>query len=166
MKKCVIPGSYDPVTVGHAELFKTASALFDVVYVVIVVNSAKQGGMFTADERLRIMNSAIDSLKRDGYNNIKAVLYSGLTTDCAEELGAKYLVKGIRNATDFAYEYDLSQISRRFDPTVETLFLPSKAEVACVSSTYVRELIKYGKFDSSDFAPGTAELIKNLKENK
>ena len=166
MKSCIIPGSFDPVTKGHISLFESAARVFDKVYVVILVNSEKKGGMFTYDERLIILKNAVEALIDKGISNIEAVMYSGLTTDAAKCLGAQFIVKGVRNITDFAYEYDLSEISRRFEPSLETVFLPSKAEFSCVSSTYVRELIKYGRFDSGDFADGTAELIAELYKNK
>ena len=162
MKKCIIPGSYDPVTRGHFELFKAASAIFDMVYPVILINSEKKSGMFTSQERLDIMNAANERMIENGIKNIVPILYEGLTTDSALELGADFIVKGVRNSTDFTYEYDLAEISRRFCPNLQTVFIPSKAEVACVSSTYVRELIKYERFDSNDFADGTVEVIKNI----
>ena len=162
MRSCIIPGSYDPVTSGHTSLFRTASELFDKVYVVIAANTEKKSGFFSPEERLQILTEAIDALKAEGFTNIEPILHSGLITDCASELGAKYIVKGVRNANDFTYEYDLSQIMKRFDESVETIFLPSESSLACVSSTYVRELIKYGKFDSKDFAKGTASLIRKL----
>lgn len=162
MRNCIIPGSYDPVTAGHVELFKSACALFDKVNVVILANSEKKSGMFSSEERLRIMNAAIASMKHEGFTNIDCTVFSGLTTDAALELNAGFLVKGVRNISDFAYEYDLSQITKRFDPSLQSVFLPADADVACVSSTYVRELIKYGKFDSGDFARGTVDVIKSI----
>ena len=162
MKACIIPGSFDPVTKGHTELFKAAAMLFDKVYAVILVNAEKKSGFFTPEQRLQIMKAAVDGVNAECGGRIEAVLYGGLTTDCALELGASHIVKGVRNANDFAYEYDLAQISKRFSPSLETVFIPSSPDLACVSSTYVRELIRYGRFDSPDFADGTAELIRNF----
>ena len=162
MKKCIIPGSYDPVTKGHVELFKIASGMFSKVYVVILSNSEKKNGMFSGKERLEIIEAMTSELRSQGYSNIEPILFDGLTTDAARDLGAEYLVKGVRNTADFAYEYDLSQLTRRFDPALKTVFIPSNAELACVSSTYLRELIKYGKWDSEDFADGTTDIIRNI----
>ncbi len=162
MKKCIIPGSFDPITEGHMQLIRSSASLFDEVFVVILCNSEKKGGFFTSEERLMIANAAIDALKCDGITNVSAVCYSGLTTDAAVELGAEYLVKGVRNLTDFSYEYELSQITRRFNDSLKTIFIPADAELSPVSSTYIRELIKYGKLDSPDFAKGTSELIRCL----
>ena len=160
MSACIIPGSFDPVTKGHTELFKAAAKLFDKVYAVILVNSEKKGGFFTPEQRLQLLKSAVSVINEECYGKIESLMYTGLTTDCALELGATHIAKGVRNTNDFAYEYDLAQISKRFAPVIETVFIPSSPELACVSSTYVRELIKYGKLESPDFADGTAELIK------
>ena len=160
MRNCIIPGSYDPVTKGHISLFETAAKMFDNVYPVILVNSAKAGGMFTYEERFEILSAAINAMKSRGISNVSAKMFSGLTTDAAKEYGCDFIAKGVRNLTDFAYEYDLSQITLRFEPDIETILLPSRADLSCVSSTYVRELIKYGSFESNDFAEGTTELIR------
>lgn len=162
MKNCIIPGSFDPVTAGHVSLFETAAKLFDRVYPVILVNSEKSGGLFTYEQRFEILKAAVDKMHENGTSNVEAVLFKGLTTDAALELDSRFIVKGVRNLTDFAYEYDLSQITLRFEPSVETVLLPSRADLACVSSTYVRELIKYSRFDSDDFAEGTTDLIKKF----
>ena len=161
MKSCIIPGSFDPVTKGHTELFKAAARIVDKVYAAILVNSEKRSGFFTPEQRYEILKAAVKQVNEECDGKVEAVLYSGLTTDCAVELGASHIVKGVRNTNDFAYEYDLAQISKRFESSLETVFIPSDPKLACVSSTYVRELIKYGKLDSADFADGTAELIKS-----
>lgn len=162
MKKCIIPGSYDPVTRGHVELFKDAARIFDIVYPVILCNSEKKNGLFSADERFRIISAAIESLKSLGINNVIPKQYDGLTTDYARELDADFIVKGVRNSTDFTYEYEMAEIIHRFDPSLQVVFIPSKSENAYISSTYIRELIKYKKFNSEDFADGTVNIIKQL----
>lgn len=162
MKSCIIPGSFDPVTAGHTALFEAAGEIFDCVYPVILVNAEKKSGLFTAEQRLCLVEAAVSAMRERGITNVIPRLYSGLMTDAARELGAKYIVKGVRNTADFAYEYELSEISRRFDPSLLTVLLPSRAELACISSTYVRELIRYGKLDSEDLADGTHELIRKF----
>ncbi len=139
MRHAIVTGSFDPVTAGHADLIARASALFDRVTVVILANAEKPSGYFSASERLRFVEETIA-----GMENADAVVYGGLTSDIARELGAKFIVRGARSATDFDYEYGLAFIMKRFDPALETVILPSRPEYAMISSTYVRELLRYG----------------------
>ena len=91
-----------------------------------------------------------------------ARLYSGLTFDAARELGAGFVVKGVRSPTDFDYEYGMAEITRRFDSSLQTVFIPSTPQMSCVSSTYVREIIKYAGKESGDFAKGTYDTIMRI----
>lgn len=113
--------------------------MFDDVWVVIVANSEKKSGLFTPDERLALMQAAIE-----GIPNVRAMVYGGLTSDAAEQIGASVIVRGARNVTDYDYEYTLSLIMKRFAPHIETIILPTSPDYAAISSTYVRELLKYG----------------------
>lgn len=135
----MITGSFDPVTSGHLDLIRRTAAMFDDVWVVIVANTEKKSGLFDPNERLELMNAAIDGIK-----NVRAMVYGGLTSDAAKQVGAKVIVRGARNATDYDYEYTLSLIMKRFAPDVETIILPTSPEYAAISSTYVRDLLKYG----------------------
>ncbi len=139
MRHAIVTGSFDPVTAGHADLFARASALFDRVTVVILANAEKSSGFFSAAERLRFVEETVADL-----DNVDAVVYGGLTSDIARELDARYIVRGARSATDFDYEYGLAFIMKRFDPALETVILPARPEYAMISSTYVRELLRYG----------------------
>ncbi len=163
MKKiAIVPGSFDPLTAGHADVIRTASSLFDEVKIVVLANSGKTG-MFTPEERLRIARAAVEKMKEDdGIGNVSAHVFPGLTADAAKELGASFVVKGLRSAADFDYEFGMAEITRRFDGGLTTVFLPSKPEFIHVSSTYVREIIKYGKGDDRAFAPGTKDVILSI----
>ena len=155
MKKiAIVPGSYDPTTFGHLDLIKRAAAMFDEVYAVITVNGEKNG-CFTIDERLDILRCACREIP-----NVKTLSWEGLTSELLSQVGAKFIVKGARNATDFDYEHSLTEIMRRFSPDCDTVVLPSRPELFHVSSTYARELLKYGH-DLSDVADNeTAELMR------
>lgn len=141
MKTAIITGSFDPITSGHVDLILRSSKMFDRVYVVIVFNTEKSGGAFLPEDRLTLVRTAIASLP---VTNVEAVLHSGLTSDIADELGARFIVRGARNASDFDYEYNLSLIMKRFDPELETVILPASPEKSMISSTYVRDLLKFG----------------------
>ena len=140
MKTAIITGSFDPITKGHEDLILRASKMFDKVYVVIVFNTEKPGGAFSPEDRLTLAKSAISALHTD---NVEAIVHSGLTSDIARELGAKFIIRGARNASDFDYEYNLSLIMKRFDSSLETVILPAAPELSMISSTYVRDLLKY-----------------------
>ncbi len=161
MKKiAIVPGSYDPATLGHIDIINRAADIFDEVYAAIMVNSEKNG-LFTPEERLEILSTACRKLP-----NAHPVIWTALASDLMTETGAKFIVKGARNATDFDYEHSLSEIMRHFAPGCETVILPSRPEYFHVSSTYARELLKYGN-DLSNIADSeTAEVMKKIYSSK
>ena len=164
-KKAIVPGSFDPITAGHFDVIRRAAALFDGVTVAILVNSEK-AGTFSPDERLEAVRAAIRELEKEGNKNVDARVFRGLTVDAAREVGANFIVKGLRNASDFDYEFGMAEITRRFDSGIETVFIPSSPEFMHVSSTYVREILKYGKGDGGAFAPGTEKMLKDFYKRK
>ncbi len=165
MKKAIITGTFDPITKGHADVVRTAAKMFDEVY-VCVLNNAEKRTMFTESERLDIVTAAVDGLRADGITNVTAQSYSGLTSDYMREHGIKYIVKGIRNSTDFDYEYGMAQIMKKFLPGCETVFIPAEPEHIHISSTFVREIIKYGGPLEDAVPDGTAELIRTIRGEK
>lgn len=164
-KIAIVPGSFDPVTAGHYDVIRRAAALFDGVTVAILTNGEKTG-TFSEGERLAAVNAAICELEKEGISNVNARVFHGLTVDAAHEVGAKFIVKGVRNVFDFDYEFGMAEITRRFNPALETVFLPSSPELLHVSSTYVREILKYGKGDGRAFAPGTEKILTDIYKNK
>ncbi len=161
MKKAIITGTFDPITKGHTDVVRTASGMFDQVY-ICVLNNAEKRTMFTEDERLRIAEAAVNALRDEGVTNVIAESYSGLTSDYMRERDIKYIVKGIRNSTDFDYEYGMAQIMKKFLAECETVFIPAEPEHIHISSTFVREIIKYGGPLEVAVPEGTAGLIREL----
>ena len=139
MRHAVITGSFDPVTSGHEDLIRRAAAMFDRVTVLILANTEKASGLFPPSERLRFCEAVCS-----GIPGADAMLWGGLTSDAMEKIGARFIVRGARSGSDFDYEYSLAAIMKRFDPAIETLVLPAAPTLAEVSSTYVRDLLKYG----------------------
>ncbi len=158
----MITGSFDPVTSGHLDLVRRCASMFDEVWVVILANTEKKSGLFAPDERLELVNSAISDIP-----NARAMVYGGLTSDAAEQIGASVIVRGARNATDFDYEYTLSLIMKRFAPHIETIILPTSPEYAAISSTYVRDLLKFG-CDLGDAVPDGCreQMLAFMKQKK
>lgn len=146
-RSVMLPGSYDPVTLGHLDLILRSAEIFDTVHTVIFANTEKNAhgsGMFTPSERLEMLSAVCSAATDKTGKDIRAHLYSGLACDFAKENGIRFILKGARGAVDFDYEAKLSEIMRRFDASLETIILPSKPELSAVSSTYCRDLIKYG----------------------
>lgn len=159
MKIAVIPGSYDPVTKGHVDIIRRAAGMFDRVVAAVMVNGDKGSGMFSPQERLEILKCAVR-----GIDGAEAVMFEGLTSELTEKTGAGYLVKGVRSASDFDYEYSLAQIMKRFSPSVETVLIPADPALAYISSSYARERLRYG-CELSDVAdPETARLMRELAD--
>lgn len=136
--KVLITGSFDPITVGHLDIIKRAGALFDKV-VVAVNNNTEKSYMFPAERRLMFINAAIK-----GLTNVSAIIYGGWAADPVAELGLDAIVKGLRDGSDFEYEAEIAAVNKTVNG-VETVFLPCDPKYSRVTSTAVREMIKYGK---------------------
>lgn len=153
MKIAVIPGSYDPITFGHIDIIRRALPLFDEVIVAIGINSQKKN-LFSLDERIRWIQEIFKDEPK-----VRVDHFEGLTLHFCQKVRAKYLVRGIRNATDFDYERTISQIHNTIATDLETLFFIAKPELSHISSTIVRELI-LGGGDISAFVPDLVSVKK------
>jgi pantetheine-phosphate adenylyltransferase len=145
-KIAVFPGSFDPITVGHVDLVSRALPLFDKVIVAVGVNSQKQT-LYTLDQRLEWISAVFAAEKK-----VEVSYFEGLTAHYCNKIGAKYLLRGLRNASDFDYEKTISQLNAIVGEGLETLFLISQPAYSHISSTIVREIIKGGG-DASPFLP-------------
>lgn len=146
MKIAVFPGSFDPITNGHIDLVRRFAPLFDKIIVAVGVNTAKKG-LFSLEKRLEWLEEVF---KHD--EGIEVGSFEGLTVNYCKKENAQYLVRGLRNASDFDYEKTISQLNNIIGDNVETVFFISKPEYSHISSTIVREIIK-GKGDISTFVP-------------
>ncbi len=145
-KIAVFPGSFDPITIGHTDVVQRALPLFDKIYVAIGVNSQKQY-LFGLEQRL-------EWLKAVFRNEPKIVVdqFENLTAHYCMRIGAKYLIRGLRNASDFDYEKTISQLNNIVGHGIDTVFFISQPGYSHISSTIVREIIKGGG-DASPFLP-------------
>jgi len=154
MKIAIFPGSFDPITVGHVDLINRASSLFDKIIVAVGENNQKKY-LFDLEQRMNWLEKVFEP-----NENVEVRKYEGLTVDFANSIQAKYLIRGLRNASDFDYEKTISQLNHIIGKGLETVFFISRPEMSHISSTIVREIIK-GKGDVSDFVP--TEVYHDLK---
>jgi pantetheine-phosphate adenylyltransferase len=145
MNKVVFAGSFDPITRGHYDMVERASALFDEVIVALGANSSKQT-YFSIDDRLLQLKQVFSS-----FPKVTVAEYSGLTVDFAKSRGANFLLRGLRNGTDFNYEQSIAQMNFQISG-IDTYFLLTQPHLSHISSSVVRDLLKHGR-DCSDLLP-------------
>lgn len=148
MRRAVCPGSFDPVTNGHIDIFRRAADLFDEVVVAVGVNKSKSRSnrLFSAEERLEMLDEAVTP-----WDNVRVQGFSGLVTDFCVEIGAQAIVKGLRGATDYDYELQMAQMNSHLT-NVETVFLMTDPSMSFVSSSLVKEVASFGG-DVAEFVP-------------
>ncbi len=146
MKIAVFPGSFDPITIGHVEIVRRAIPLFDKIIIAVGVNSQKKY-LYSLEERMEHIDAVFAH-----ENKVSVDKHEGLTAHYCMKKNAKFLLRGLRNAADFDYEKQLSQMNHIIGDGVETVFLISHPQYSHISSTLVREVIKGGG-DASPFLP-------------
>ena len=146
MRICLFPGTFDPVTLGHIDIINRATTLFDKVVIGIGRNSGKTP-MFSEEQRLGWLKEIYA-----GNPSVDARIYEGLTVKCCQEIGARYIVRGIRYVNDFEYEKAIADMNRSIAGDIETVFLTCMPEFTSVASTLVRDVLKNGG-DMSCFLP-------------
>jgi len=152
MKKiAVFPGSFDPITVGHYELVMRALPLFDEIIVSVGDNSSKKY-LFDLKQRMEWLEQVFID-----HSSVRVDSYRGLTVHYCKEVGAQYMIRGLRQASDFDYEKTISQLNSMLDENIETVFLISKPEFSHISSTIVREIIK-GKGSVENLLPKGVQI--------
>ena len=145
MTKVLFPGSFDPFTIGHADLVERALSLFDEVVIAIGINEQKSGWI-PVEERLRALRAYY---KEDARVRVES--YSGLTSDFAHSIGVSAILRGVRSFKDFEYEMQMADVNRQLTG-IETVCLFADPQLASISSTLVRELAHFGK-DITAFLP-------------
>ena len=137
MKKCVYPGSFDPITNGHLDVIIRASKIFDEV-VVLIGNNISKKALFTVEEKIDM----IKQVTKD-YPNIKVECFSGLIVDYCKNNNIDIIIRGIRNYSDYESEYDLYQHNSNINSNIETLLMMPKPENISISSSSIKEFLKF-----------------------
>lgn len=149
----VFPGSFDPITKGHEDIILRAVPLFDEIIVAIGTNSSKKY-YFDLEKRLEMIRFTF----RD-ESKIRATTYTGLTVDYCKEVGAHYLLRGLRTSADFEFERSIAHINQTLYPELDTVFLLSLQEYSAINSTIVRDILINGG-EVSRFVPEGLDLSK------
>jgi pantetheine-phosphate adenylyltransferase len=150
-KTALFPGSFDPFTLGHEDIVRRALPLFDGLYIGIGENQDKRY-QYTLEERMAMVQALYANEPK-----IQVVSYSGLTVHFAHTLGVQFLLRGIRNPSDFEFEKSIAQANRQMVPDLDTVFLLTTARYAYISSSIVRDVIRHGG-DASVFLPDGLRL--------
>ncbi|MBQ2303983.1 MAG: pantetheine-phosphate adenylyltransferase [Bacteroidales bacterium] len=145
-KIALFPGSFDPITKGHKSIVERALPMFDKIVVAVGTNTAKNS-VFPLEKRIEWIEKTFAQ-----YDNVEVVTFNSLTVDFCREIGAKYILRGLRNSTDFQYERNIARINQELDSEIETIFLMTKPDDAAISSSLVREILSFGR-DVSQFIP-------------
>ena len=157
MKTAVFPGSFDPVTSGHLDLIKRASKMFDRLILGVLINSSKKP-LLTVEERVRLLKEVTKDLK-----NVEVEAFDGLLVDFVDRCDADVIVRGLRTSNDFEYELPLAQANYKLNGRADTIFLATSPQYSYVSSSAVKELMRYNA-DISGYVP--MEALKYLNRDK
>lgn len=157
MSTAICPGSFDPITLGHLNIIRRTAQIFDKVIVCIAINSSKASPMFSIEERADMVRRAVSR-----YSNVTVDTSCELLAEYAKQYEGAVIVKGLRAASDFEYEFQMNLINKKINPELETMFLTSSEKYTFLSSSIVREMAKYGA-DLTGFVPN--EIIEDI-ENK
>jgi len=146
----VFPGSFDPVTNGHIDLVERGLPLFDEIIVAIGINPKKQY-MFSLEQRLAWIDGCFANEPK-----VRVASYTGLTIDFCKQENAQFMLRGLRNGTDFDYECAIAQMNKAVNSEVETIFLMTSPPLMAINSSILRELVRNGE-DVSAFVPHTVK---------
>ena len=159
MKIAVIPGSFDPLTVGHVNIIERASLLFDEIHVVVGINN-KKDYLFSVEDRVKMIKKSLSHL-----DNVTVTSYPGLIVSYCRNVSAQYIVKGLRDSTDFSYEHELEINNKYIAPEIETVYFTSKKDNNFIRSSSVKTFLDYG-VDVKDLVPNPVyeEILKLIKK--
>ena len=156
MSLAICPGSFDPITLGHLDIISRSAQIFDNVIVCIMFNSNKTKPMFAISERVEMVKKVVER-----FPNVRVDTSDGLLAEYAKQFDGAVIVKGLRAASDFEYEFQMNHINKKINPELETMFLTANEKYTFLSSSVVREVASYGD-DLTGFVP--REIVAEIEE--
>ena len=160
MRVGLYPGTFDPVTLGHSDIIERAGSLVDVLVIGVAINRDK-GPLFTLDERVAMVEEECQRLSANVSCQFKVHPFENLLIDCARDVGASVIVRGLRAVADFEYEFQMVGMNRALDDSIETVFLMADARRQAIASKLVKEISRLGG-DVTQFVP--PEVNKRLMQ--
>ena len=151
MRTGLYPGTFDPVTNGHIDIIRRAASLVDKLVIGVAINRDK-GPLFSLEERVAMVEELAKPISDETGAEIVTHPFENLLVNCAADVGATIIVRGLRAVADFEYEYQMVGMNRRLDPNIETVFLMAEAEHQAIASKLVKEIARLGG-DISSFVP-------------
>ncbi|GAA6207774.1 pantetheine-phosphate adenylyltransferase [Cognatishimia sp. WU-CL00825] len=143
MRTGLYPGTFDPITLGHVDIIRRASVLVDRLVIGVAINRDK-GPLFSLEERVAMIEAECEKLSKETGTEIVAHPFENLLIDCAKDVGASIIVRGLRAVTDFEYEYQMVGMNRALDSSIETVFLMADLQHQAIASKLVKEIARLG----------------------
>lgn len=154
MSRALFPGSFDPPTIGHINIIERAASLFDELHVVVADNISKQY-LFTPEERIELIEKSLPGVK-----NIVYAVHPGLTVEYARSNDISIMIRGVRGAGDFSYEFEMAMTNKLLYPSLEVLFMPTDPRYFLIRASQIKELAAFGADFSSMVTPPVLEALK------
>lgn len=158
MRIGLYPGTFDPITLGHMDIIKRASVLVDRLVIGVAINRDK-GPMFTLEERVEMIETECAKLSAQTGTEIVVHPFENLLIDCAKDVGAQLIVRGLRAVADFEYEFQMVGMNRALDNSVETVFLMADASHQAIASKLVKEIARLGGDISKFVTPSVRDAL-------
>ena len=159
MRKAIYPGTFDPITNGHIDVIHRASNLFDSITVAVAKNASKQP-MFDEEKRVQLIKENFEKL-----SNVEVIAFDGLIVDLADKLGAVALIRGLRVASDFEYEFQMAQMNRHLNDAIETVYLMPTEEHFFTSSNLIKQVFKFTDREKQLIPENVHQALVNYYKN-
>jgi len=159
MRIALYPGTFDPITLGHIDIIRRASPMVDRLVIGVAINRDK-GPLFSLEERVAMIEAECAILSEQTGTEIVAHPFENLLIDCAADVGAQIIVRGLRAVADFEYEFQMVGMNRRLNDKIETVFLMAEAEHQAIASKLVKEIARLGGDVSKFVTPSVYEALK------